>query len=156
MISVLEAINPDDASYSLDRIQERLATLNGNISFFSNGCGGSEMPVCFKYDASAVHDYIVTNKTSNLSIEHLSTNSFGIFPNPADESGFNIRLYSALNGTTEIQCINAIGQVVSTQIIDAANQSGIININSNNLEKGIYFVTVINGNQKATQKVVIK
>jgi hypothetical protein len=72
-----------------------------------------------------------------------------LYPNPAKDF-LTVSIANAEN--TSIDVINALGQVVLT----VKNATETNTINTANLAKGVYFVTVSNGQQKSTQKLVIE
>lgn len=81
----------------------------------------------------------VKNNVVNLSL----------YPNPAKDI-LTVSIANVDNAT--INVINALGQVV----LSLKNASETNTLNVANLAKGVYFVTVTNGQQKSTQKLVIE
>jgi hypothetical protein len=75
--------------------------------------------------------------------------NLSLYPNPAKDF-LTVSIANAEN--TSIDVINALGQVVLT--VNNATETNTIN--TANLAKGVYFVTVSNGQQKSTQKLVIE
>jgi hypothetical protein len=75
--------------------------------------------------------------------------NLSLYPNPAKDF-LTVSIANAEN--TSIDVINALGQVVLT----VKNATETNTINTANLAKGVYFVTVSNGQQKSTQKLVIE
>lgn len=69
-----------------------------------------------------------------------------VFPNPANDM-VNINV----NGSFKYQLVNSLGQVVRNG--KATNKAAI---NVNDLNQGIYFLTITAGNQVSVQKVVVE
>ena len=82
--------------------------------------------------------------------------SFTVQPNPLFGSG--IINYEVSEDTyVEISIYNMLGKAVST-LVQSNKSSGkhSIEIDSKNLEKGIYFVRMSAGNNMRTQKLIIQ
>ncbi len=75
--------------------------------------------------------------------------NLSLYPNPAKDF-LTVSIANADNANIDV--INALGQVVLT----VKNATETNTINTANLVKGVYFVTVSNGQQKSTQKLVIE
>lgn len=69
-----------------------------------------------------------------------------VFPNPANDM-VNINV----NGSFKYQLVNSLGQVVRN---GEANNKAVVNVND--LNQGIYFLTITAGNQVSVQKVVVE
>ncbi|MCA0428966.1 MAG: T9SS type A sorting domain-containing protein [Bacteroidetes bacterium] len=75
--------------------------------------------------------------------------NLNLYPNPAKDI-LTVSIANVDNATIDV--INALGQVVLT--VKNATETNTVNIA--NLAKGVYFVTVSNGQQKSTQKLVVE
>ncbi len=75
--------------------------------------------------------------------------NMNVYPNPAKD---NLTVSIANVDNASINIINALGQVVLS--VSKATETN--SINTSNLTTGVYFVTVTNGSQKSTQKLVIE
>ena len=157
-LTVIEAYNENGELLSLDKVQEIVTELNILSSFLINGCGASLLPICLMYNVDITHDYIVTNKTVNndLTINTITPTMFNVFPNPIDQDGFEIQFNNTTTEVYVINCINAIGQVVATLQHNESTNSAGVHFETKHLERGIYFVEVVNGNHRSTQKVMVK
>jgi len=102
--------------------------LTGAYNTALNGCASAT------YDVSGVEETV--SKRINVSI----------FPNPAVDNA-NINLVLIENSNVSINMINALGQTVYTTEINNVNGAQNVQVNTSNLETGMYFVNVtINGN----------
>jgi hypothetical protein len=85
--------------------------------------------------------------TNTASINEELTNSVKFYPNPSSDF---ISIENALGSTVTIS--NALGQVVKQTKIE--NQ--IEKVSISNLNSGVYFITFMNGQQKTTQRLVVR
>lgn len=80
--------------------------------------------------------------------------NFNIMPNPAQDQ-VNLQLYNTASTKTSIIITNALGQLVyENNNVDAQLRN--LNISTSDLEKGVYFVSVIQNNQHITKKLVVQ
>jgi hypothetical protein len=119
------------------------ATTAGNVRVRStNACGTSS------YFAKAI-----TFNCRNAEIS--GTMELNIFPVPANEI-LNINFESATETNNSIRLINLIGKeviVISGNSVIGNNES---TIDLNGIAPGIYFLEVINGDQKSIEKIVVE
>lgn len=80
---------------------------------------------------------------------------FNVFPNPASEI-LNITFNNPSNEVTSYQIINSLGQLVKSAEINTVSGINKQQISLNNLESGIYFVTITVGDKTAHQKINIQ
>ena len=90
--------------------------------------------------ASTLVEFDFTGVTENQNV------NINVYPNPANDN-LNINV----NGNFKYQLINSLGQVVRN---GKASNKAILNVNE--LNQGIYFLTITAGNQVSVQKVVIE
>ncbi len=95
--------------------------------------------------------------TRQLGIDNTllkNKNSISAYPNPADN--FTSFVYNLAQGTSASVLIrNILGSVVKE--INLNNPEGKITINTNDLNDGIYFYSLIeNGLSKSTRKLIVK
>lgn len=81
--------------------------------------------------------------------------SVSVYPNPAVDN-FNIKFNSNTSQKVGVTMINAIGQKVINQTYAVNAGANKLNINTADMNKGIYFVTVVAGDDKITRKVLVK
>jgi hypothetical protein len=93
----------------------------------------------------------------NVSVnENASLNTVNIFPNPAKETAF-IKLVLNNNDNVKIELINTLGQAVSAE--EKGNLSSgnhLIQLNVNQLNKGVNFCRVTMGNEVKTLKINVQ
>jgi hypothetical protein len=81
--------------------------------------------------------------------------SVSIYPNPAVDN-FNIKFDSNTSQKVDITMINAIGQQVVNRTYAASAGTNKFSINTADMNNGIYFVTVLAGEDKITRKLLVK
>jgi hypothetical protein len=101
-------------------------------------------------------DYYVNHGVacSAVGVESIENNQnfFKVFPNPAKEY-VNI-LFSNEVEATEIVITNVLGQVVKTQMLNAATNN--IELSVQDLSAGIYFVSaILNNEQRVTERIQV-
>jgi hypothetical protein len=100
---------------------------------------------------------VVDNKAWTVSVticnvgltENNIENQFAVYPNPATDKV--VVMLNNANKDTQIQILNAIGQVVLTR----TNLTEKNELNTESLSKGVYFVRVSNGKESSTSKLII-
>ncbi len=91
---------------------------------------------------------------SSVSVEENVLTNMSVYPNPFS----NIATISFENGSaveTEIKVTNMVGQIVVNEFLGEVVGTQVYELNGNNLEAGIYMVTVKAGNKTTTQRVVL-
>lgn len=87
-----------------------------------------------------------------VGIAEIASNaSFTVFPNP-NKGNFNVQ-FSNMNGQYSLVMRNVIGQVVYAERV---NGNTLKQITINNLEQGVYFLTISGKDMNKTRKVVIE
>jgi len=89
---------------------------------------------------------------TNLSLDGKSINNFKIWPNP-NKGVFSI--YLEEKGLVNIQVSNILGKVVYSDTYQNT-PSNIKSINLNNLQKGVYLLSINNKGQRLTNKLIIE
>jgi PKD repeat protein len=133
----------------------------------------------YSWSTSSTSTVIVISPTVTVNYTVTGTNSFGckttaiitesvspcigleeitgtkstitIYPNPAS-SLIHVELDVLNYYNTTVQITNSLGQIMYTQKIEVSETT----INTSNLSTGIYFVTIIEGNQTTTKKIIIQ
>lgn len=79
--------------------------------------------------------------------------SVRIYPNPT-HGNLNIEFSTSLEilENTTVQITNSLGQMIYSKKIEVSETT----INTNNLSTGVYFVTIIEGKQTTTKKIIIQ
>lgn len=89
-----------------------------------------------------------------LSIEDLQLNNIVMYPNPATQE-VSIAFDSSFIDNLEVTITNSLGQTLQSAN-ETSNGSNVISLNVSNLNTGLYFVTIKNGNQSTTKKLLVK
>ncbi|MBP8034021.1 MAG: T9SS type A sorting domain-containing protein [Bacteroidia bacterium] len=77
--------------------------------------------------------------------------NFSIYPNPAKEI-LHIKYETSNYDSIEIKITNLLGETVLTEKATSNNLS----VKTNNLNSGVYFVTITNKGAQSTQKIIIE
>ncbi len=128
-------------------------SLHGNTYYWDFGdttSSADQNPVhIYNYTDTVTVTQIVYNDCSNdttyqyiyvTGINHLSTENFTIFPNPADEEIF-IQFNKEMIKILDIEIINIQGKTIIYKSIKNSN-SNFIKIPVNSLSAGIYFINI--------------
>jgi len=87
----------------------------------------------------------------NNNLEKVIT-KFDIFPNPANEK-INILIESRINDKANISIYNIMGTIIYSKNINISNRTKV-EIPINNLNNGVYFVTVSTNYTRTTKKII--
>lgn len=116
LISKLQALTQDRAAY-----------IEAN-QLLQTALGGHDFP----FQAIPL-----PRKINNLDVKTLDKNKVLIYPNPTADQ-LNIDYYFKTEGQTTIRIVSIIGKVIKSQVVN--NQSGYLNFNVSDLEKGVYII----------------
>lgn len=108
--------------------------------------------------SSAIDRFMIVfeRNTTSVAAKQKLASSFVIYPNPADDSRFNIKLNSMAEGQYDVTIYNAIGQLVHASVIYHGNGAGHHTVVMNpNTRTGIYTVKVSNGRETWISKITI-
>lgn len=95
----------------------------------------------------------VIGMNENINVINYVENAY---PNPASEKvSFNISL-SQKSENVQVSMHNIAGQLVYSDVRSISAGNGVLEINTSNLQSGVYFCTITVNNHKETKKVVIK
>jgi len=93
------------------------------------------------------------NYSSSISVENkFENNTIILFPNPS-ESSEQINIINLANNRAAISISNSSGRIVIYREFDKINSS--LKMNISDLNPGIYFVNVQQGEKKSTNKLVV-
>jgi hypothetical protein len=99
-----------------------------------------------------VQTYIV-DSTGTISVEENFWNLFEIYPNPTTGMlyiHYSLREKSDLKLNIE----SVLGQIVMVQSVPAT-QENRLEVDLTSLERGIYFITLTNGTEKITSRIIL-
>ncbi len=108
--------------------------------------------------SSAIDRFMIVfeRNTTSVAAKQKLASSFVIYPNPADDSRFNIKLNSMAEGQYGVTIYNTIGQLVHASAIYHGNGAGHHTVVMNpNTPTGIYTVKVSNGRETWISKITI-
>ena len=89
-----------------------------------------------------------------LSVSEFDTNDFSIFPNP-NKGEFTIKLNSSSNEDINVDVFDIRGRrIFSNAYENNADFSEVVRLN--NVQSGMYLVTVSDGNNKTTKKIIVE
>lgn len=105
-------------------------------------------PVFFSYGRARIEPRMASDVTIFTGVNELSKNSTSVYPNPAS-SGDLIRIDGAKTGNT-LRVVDVTGKTVLNTMITGSS------FELPSLESGVYFVTVINGNEQTVSRLIVK
>jgi len=92
--------------------------------------------------------------TAVNELNALKQNSFGVYPNPANNNA-TIAFDLLENKQVNVLVTDVLGNVVSTINSDLYKGYNTLNINTSNLSSGVYYISLEINNQKETKKLII-
>ncbi|QNL20450.1 T9SS type A sorting domain-containing protein [Hyphobacterium sp. CCMP332] len=102
-----------------------------------------------KLDQSIIDNAVALNDVG------LDENTIKLYPNPA--SGFsNLQFESQLNGESQLVLSNLMGQIVKNENLSITKGLNEVILDLSDVQKGIYLVTVGNGNNILTRKLIVE
>ena len=110
---------------------------------FSTGGSGSS---CGRTPVS------ISNSCTTNGSKELALGSFHIYPNPAQDI-INVSLSGIIADGAVIELFNQVGQVVISKTLNG--NSNIAQVQTDELDSGVYFVKVTSGNDSYNSNVVI-
>lgn len=140
---------PPSTDYNVNPTHTFVVASNGNVS--------NQLIVKIQkmsdYSAVTVPDvkaWTVSVTICNVGLtENSIENQFAVYPNPATDKV--VVMLNNVNKDTQIQVLNALGQVVLTR----TNLTEKNELNTESFAKGVYFVRVSNGKEASTSKLII-
>lgn len=108
--------------------------------------------------SSAIDRFMIAfeRNTTSVATKQKLAPGFVVYPNPADNSRFNIKLNDMAEGQYDVSVYNAIGQLVHASAIHHGNGTGHHTIVMNpDTPTGIYTVKVGNGKETWISKITI-
>jgi hypothetical protein len=105
--------------------------------------------------APTVDKVVWVEATGPAGLNSKTHNSdFSLMPNPADDQ-VNLKFFNTTTNQTKVTICNSLGQLVYENNNVNANLNQL-NIQTGDLQNGVYFVTVIQNNQTFTKKLVVQ
>ncbi len=88
--------------------------------------------------------------TSFINSNYENNSNISLYPNPTSHI-LNVKSDDELNG--DLTILDITGKIVYTQSV---NNSNLVNIDVSGLTKGLYFITLTNGDMKSSAKFIVK
>lgn len=85
-----------------------------------------------------------------LGLKQNAIDGFSVYPNPT-KGIVNIKLSAALDGQTNLSLYDIQGRKILSKLAIAESET----LNIEHLQNGVYLLSIENGNQKATKKIVL-
>lgn len=101
---------------------------------------------------TTVNTLVAPNSITQVEKQHLS---FDLYPNPA-KNQCNLSLVAQESGAMQVQFINAIGQVVRTQIVNVHVGENQISLNVQGIASGLYNVRIQQGEWQGAKNLIVK
>lgn len=100
-----------------------------------------------------IETYTVLSDTSGVTIAEHNFELLNVFPNPSNGT-FNVELGITTSGNFFIDVESMLGQKVYSESV-SMNKSGTLIIHLNNLERGIYLLTLSDEKDRYTKRIII-
>ncbi len=118
------------------------------VSYF----GGNDIS---KYEVINARELKLSLLTDLETTNDLS-NSFKIYPNPTDLPFTNVDFRLNENAPVQARIMDVTGKVVSTQDFGTMSQGNqMIQVDTDNLENGFYFINLTAGDQEVSRKISV-
>ncbi len=106
----------------------------------------------FSYEAHETN--VLITQDVNISVKENTKIDFSVYPNPSNGE-FNVRFGNVANGTYTVRLVNIIGQEMYNNTVEvSANQ--VETFNFNNVEKGVYLLSISGNGMNTVQRVILK
>jgi hypothetical protein len=119
-----------------------IALVTGNYYCIASGQGG-----CMSDTSNTVYVVIV-------GIDEYETTSVLIYPNPVSNI-LNIEFTQAMNGNTELDLLNGIGQLLHKESLENISGHLTRTIDMSKYTKGLYFLRIRNSHSIRTEKIIV-
>ncbi len=146
----------NDSPYTTDANTALLYNFNeASGDTTANEAGGSDIDAelqCNLVPCVSGETYWVTlASVAALAVENNNLIDFSIYPNPVTEKMFTINANESIKN---VQIFDVLGK--SVKVFEAPERTTQLNIDVNNLSKGIYFVKTETAAGIGTQKIIIQ
>jgi len=116
-----------------------------------------ENPESMSFDANnggEYEDYTVNITSNTLSTSNFNIEGFALYPNPANDS-FTLKLPNATTKDITVKLIDLQGRIIQNKTI-VKSQNSIVFNDLNQLNSGVYFVTISDNNRVLISKKLMK
>lgn len=122
------------------------------LSFLKNSTGGVDNATKETITSAVANGY--SNCTTGIDVDLSGDENFKLFPNPTNDVAF-IDITNTDNSNVNVKVIDMNGRVVTQRDYDVTG-SAQLPIVTNNLDKGIYVVTLTIGDSIQQQKLIVQ
>ncbi|MDX5347406.1 MAG: T9SS type A sorting domain-containing protein, partial [Hymenobacteraceae bacterium] len=148
----------EGSSYSTDNgttWQTLESTRVHTVVKFINATTGWSGGITSSATAGGVHRFTGSLGTTTATPEAFAPNQISLYPNPT-KGIFNISATDLTAKALQVSVRNAVGQEVLTLSQPVSGQNQTVTADLSNQPKGMYFVTLVAGEQVLTQKLVVE
>ena len=96
----------------------------------------------------------ITIQEGVLKLNEFSLNEISLWPNPV-KGILNVKLNNATNEDVKISLFDLQGRKITTTVNKVTNPIFTKEIDTKNISSGVYFLSIEQGNKKATKKILI-
>lgn len=109
----------------------------------------------FAADTGVLNDWSITLCTEQpLSVEEFGADEFAIFPNP-NQGEFTIKMTSGSNQDIQVDVFDIRGRsIFNSRYTNTGQFSEVVSLN--NVQSGMYLVTVTDGDKRTTKKIIVE
>lgn len=148
---ITQVIYDNNVKHSIDG----LAVKANNDFYIIGHCDASSVLNDYKCSPSGSIFMARYGMVMGIKDQKILANTFSIYPNPATGM-ITISCISGIKNNCTLSVKNALGQVVYLNSIKEMQGAFTREIDLSSHPKGIYFVEITSGNEKATEKVVLQ
>lgn len=109
----------------------------------------------FAQDTGNLNDWSITICTEQpLSVDEFGADEFAIFPNP-NQGEFTIKMTSGSNEDIKVNVYDIRGRsIFNSRYTNTGQFSEVVSLN--NVQSGMYLVTVSDGDKRTTKKIIVE
>jgi len=142
-----------DSSVSLTYAQ--LRTLLNSLGFVNSQTATIKFRVTASsgpFNASSDTLFLFLTLGNGLSINNSNSNNLNVYPNPFTNN-ISIQMPNITAKSVDVEIVDITGKIIYSENV-LTNSENEVNVNANNLTKGIYILKILNDNQVFTKKII--
>ena len=138
----------------IDQISDNVTSTGPDYSPVYTTTSYTELNLCYAPTVGWGNN----NKKENVGINEVNTEtSFSLYPNPIVDGNFTLEYYSKQEGAIQITLLDALGRLAYSIRQQVSYNKNVLNIElPNSLTKGLYFVTIKQGEVNESIKIAIQ
>ena len=147
--------NATNATYTWINCASNTPVIGQTSKTFSPTVNGIYAVVVSKNNCS---DTSTCFNVSDLSVNDINTalNNVSVYPNPTNNI-VNVKIVSNENSTVAIELVDALGKLVlNTKNHDVMIGENLFEMNTQELNDGVYFISILSGNNSSKIKLIVK